>query len=288
MAADETAKTSISQTIVLFILPAGILGFLAVALFFDFLGTQATEIAKLINEIEIKCKSDLLGRLGVLAPTDPSAGSFVTCAHYLPRIGMFFALLALWLIVANLVTLKLFEIVRRRDLRFLIAALTGMLLPVIMLYKYWSVIPVSLGLGGGFPAFTVLVILETAAIEGLYAYGFFRSPDRPQSAVPIGTVFFGSIVVFVALSLLFAYYPINLFNYVGSTNTMVLYALLAYGFLGGLFYYGRQTGVPFAGILLIWIIVIDALGVTHGNTVPTRAVTSTQPKGEQQLSLIHI
>ena len=72
MAADGTAKTSISQTLVLFILPASILGILALAMFFDFLGTQATEIAKLINEVEISCKSGLLSSLGFMQPVDPA------------------------------------------------------------------------------------------------------------------------------------------------------------------------------------------------------------------------
>ena len=52
----------------------------------------------------------------------------------------------------------------------------------------------------------------------------------------MGTIFYGSIVAFIGLSLIFAYYPINLFNYIGSINTIVLYLLLAYGFLGGLFF----------------------------------------------------
>ena len=92
MAADGTAKTSISQTLVLFILPACILGILALAMFFDFLGTQATEIAKLINGWRSPVESGLLGSLGFMRPVDPAVT--VTCAHYLPRIGLFFFLVA--------------------------------------------------------------------------------------------------------------------------------------------------------------------------------------------------
>jgi hypothetical protein len=281
MAADGTTKTSISQTIVLFILPAAILGFLAATLFFDFLGIQATEIAKLINEIEISCKAGLLSSLGLMQEADPAASN-VTCAHYLPKIVLFFVLLAVWLVLANGVTLKLFETVRRLEVRFLIAATVAVLLPAILLYKYWSVIPLNLGTSGLFPAFTVLLTLETIALEALFAYRVFKFPDRPESSRLIGSIFFASIAAFVTLSLLFAYYPANLFNYVGSINTIVLYALLAYAFLGGLFFYGRQTGIPLAGILLIWVVCIDALGVTHGNTVPSRELTSEQLKGDQQ------
>lgn len=281
MAANETAKSSLSQTIVLFILPAAVLGFIIVALFFDFLGTQSSEIAKLVNEIEIQCKADFLSSLGIMQAADPA--STITCVQYLPKIGLFFVLLALWLVIANVVTLKLFDTVRRLEWRFLVAATVAVLLPAILLYKYWSVIPLNLGAAGWFPAFTVLVLVETVAIEGLIARRVLNTPDRPSSSWAIGSIFFGSIVAFVALSLLFAFYPANLFNHVGSINTIVLYALLAYAFLGGLFFYGRQTGIPFAGILLIWVVVIDALGLTHGSTVPAREITTTPLKGDQQL-----
>lgn len=281
MAADETTKTSISQTIVLFILPAAILGFLAITLFFDFLGAQATEIAKLINEIEIQCKAGLLSSLGLMPVADPAA-STVTCARYLPKIVLFFVLLAAWLVIANVVTLKLFETVRRLLPRVLIAVAVAVLLPAILLYKYWSVIPLNLGAHGLFPVFTVLLTLETIAIQALFAYRVFKHPDRPKSSRLIGSIFFVSIAAFVILSLLFAYYPANLFNYIGSINTIVLYALLAYAFLGGLFFYGRRTGIPFAGLLLVWVLCIDALGLSHGNIVPAREIASAQLKGDQQ------
>jgi hypothetical protein len=280
MAADGTTKSSLSRTLVLFILPAAILGILAVALFFDFLGTQATEIAKLINEIEISCKAGLLSTLGVMQADDPV--STLSCAHYLPKIALFFVLLAVWLLVANAVTLKLFESVRHLETRLLIASTVAVLLPAILLYKYWSVIPLNLGASGWFPAFTVLLLIETIALEALFAYRVFNIPDRPQSSMLISSIFFVSIAAFITLSLIFAYYPVNLFNYIGSINTIVLYLLLAYAFLGGLFFYGRETGIPFAGLLLIWVVCIDALGVTHGNTVPTRDVASEPPKGDQQ------
>lgn len=281
MAADGTTKTSISQTIVLFLLPAAILGFLALALFFDFLGTQATEIAKLINEIEIQCKAGWLSSSELLLPAAPAA-STITCAQYLPKIALFFVLIAVWLVIANIVTLRLFETVRRLEWRFLIAATIAVLLPAILLYKYWSVIPLNLAASGWFPAFTVLLLIETIAIQTLFALRVLNLPERPKSPWLIGSIFFASIAAFVVLSLLFAYYPANLFNYVGSINTIVLYALLAYAFLGGLFYYGRQTGVPIAGILLIWVLVIDALGINHGNLVPAREFASTPLKGDQQ------
>lgn len=283
MPAGETTKTSISQTIVLFILPAAVLGFVAIGLFFDFLGIQASEIAKLINEIEISCKAELLTSLGILPPADPAvASSFVTCADYLPKIVLFFVLLPAWFYIANVVTLKLFENVQSLGSRFLIATTVAILLPAILLYKYWSVLSVNPGMGDVFHIFTVLVTIETILIQALFGYRLFKSPDRPRSSTLIGAVFVGSMVAFVALSLLFAYYPKNLFNFVGSTNTIVLYAVLAYAFLGGLFFYGRQTGVPFAAILLIWIVIIDALGVTHGNNVPARKVASATLTGEQQ------
>jgi hypothetical protein len=282
MAADGTTKTSISQTIVLFILPAAVLGFVAVGLFFDFLGMQASEIAKLINEIEISCKADLLGALGLMPPADPGvASTLVSCTQYFPKMALFFVALAIWLYVANAVTLKLFENVHSLTLRFAIAETVAVLLPAILLYKYWTVIGAHPG-GGGLYIFTAAVAIETIVLQALFAYRLFNFPERTKSSRLIGAIFVISIVAFVILSLLFAYYPENLFNYVGSTNTIVLYAMLAYAFLGGLFFYGRQTGVPFAGILLIWVVVIDALGVTHGNTVPARPVASGPVKGDQQ------
>lgn len=279
MAADKTASTSVSQTLVLFILPAVILGILAVALFFDFLGTQATEIAKLIDEIEISCRADLLSGLGLRQATETGAVSVIKCAHYLPKIALFFILIALWCFIANVVTLKVFALVRRLEWRVLIAVIVATLLPAILLYKYWIVAPPSLGSGGLFAA---VIVIETIALEAWFAIRVLRSPDRAPSSWLMGAIFFGSIVVFVILSLLFAYYPVNLFNQIGSINTIVLYLLLAYGFLGGLFYYGRETGVPFIGLLLIWVVVIDALGITHGNEVAVREVKTPQPTGDQQ------
>ena len=275
MAADASTKSNISQTIVFFILPAAILGFLALALFFDFLGTQASEIAKLVSDIEGSCKDALLGRLGM----QPATGGIVSCAQYFPHIVLFFVLLGVWCFVANVVTLRLLETVQRLELRVLIAVTVAVMLPAILLYKYWSVIPLDLAAHGLFAA---IVAIETIVLEVLFVHRALKQPEQPESSWLIASLFSISIVAFITISLLFAYYPLGLANYVGSINTLVLYLVLAYAFLGGLFFYGRQTGIPFAGLLLVWVLVIDALGVTHGNTVSFRAIASNPLKGDQQ------
>jgi hypothetical protein len=282
IAAETTRARGIAQNLVLFILPAAILGFLAFALFVDFLGTQATELAKLISEIEIQCKADALRSLGRMAPVDPSITLNVTCGAYLPKIILFFVLLALWCIVSNVVTLKLFETLRSQSLRLTIAAIVTVALPTILLAKYWSVIPFNIGASGGFPAFTVLIAVATLAFQAVFADLLFQHPRFLERVSSIPFLLVSSVSVFVGLSLLFAYYPVNLFSYIGSVNTIVLYVLLTYAFVGGLFYYGTVTGVPIAALLLTWILVIDFLGINHAVTVPSRSVPSQPIKGDQQ------
>jgi len=276
-----TEGSSFTQNVLLFILPAAILGFLALALFFDFLGTQAAELAKLINEIEIQCKADFLGALGLKQVAAPVA-TFVTCSQYLPKILLFFGLLALWCIVSNVVTLKLFESIQSRSARLVITAIVTLSLPAILLFKYWSVIPFNIGVAGGFPAFTVLIVIAAVLFQALFANLLFRHEKFLQKVSSIPFLLVTSLTAFVGLSLLFAYYPVNLFNHLGSVNTIVLYVLLTYAFVGGLIYYGKVTGVPIAAMLVIWIFAIDFLGINHATTVPTREHPSQPLKGDKQ------
>ncbi len=280
--AGTTKAQGIAQNLVLFVLPAAILGLLALFLFFDFLGTQATELAKLISEIEIQCKADFLRTLGLMPAADPAIALNVTCGAYLPKVLLFFLLLALWCIVSNVVTLKLFESLRSEAWRLALAAIVTIALPVILLVKYWSVIPFSIGASGGFPAFTVLIAIATLAFQGIFADLLFRHPIFLAKVSSISFLLASSVGVFVALSLLFAYYPENLFSYIGSVNTIVLYVLLTYAFVGGLFYYGTVTGVPIAALLLVWIFGLDASGINHANTVSARNIPSQPVKGDQQ------
>ena len=272
---------SLSDSFVFFILPAAVLGLLALTLFFDFLGTQATEIAKLINEIEIQCEADFWNSVGSMPALDTAVTGNVTCAAYLPKIVFFFILIALWSVIANVFTLKLFQAVTPRWARFLIAAGVTIMLPGILLYKYLSVIPSGSG-ASTFPGFAALTILETLAFIALFAWRFFSDPGYTIRPITILLSFAGSIILFITLSLLFAFYPGNLFNSIGSINTIVLYVLLAYAFLGGLFYYGRMTGIPLAGILLVWVVVINALGFNSTHTVAARDITSSQVTGNEQ------
>lgn len=267
----------ITQDMVLFVLPIAVLGLLIIALFFDFLGAQSSEIAKLINEIEIQCKADLWSSLGSAPALDTAVTGNLACGEYAPKVGLFFLLLALWCVIANVVTLKLFQNVEFRRLRFVIASLVVVSLPAILLIKYLGVIPTAT-----FPVFAAAVALQTLLFVGLFAFRFFRRPDYLIGRAWIMAVFVGSIVIFVGLSLLFAYYPANLFNYIGSTNTLVLYAVLAYAFVGGLFYYGRATGIPFAALLLIWVFALNAWGTNDNHTVQARPVTGQGVKGDQQ------
>jgi hypothetical protein len=283
MADTMSRFTRISNSVVFFVLPAAVLGVLAVALFFDFLGAQATEIAKLINEIEIQCKADFWSSIGSMTALDTSITGNVTCAAYLPKVLMFFGLIILWGIIANVMTLKLFEAVEPRAFRFIIAAAVVIVLPAVLLYKYLTVITANGGsVFATFPAFTVIVIVETILIEAFFAYRFFRNEDFSTRPAVILALFLGSIVVFVAASLMFAYYPSNLFNFMGSINTIVFWLVLTYAFLGGLFYYGRATHIPFAALLLIWIFGLNALGLNNTRTVPAREVASEPLKGNQQ------
>jgi hypothetical protein len=266
---------------VFFILPVAVLGLLALTLFFDFLGTQATEIAKLISEIEIQCEADFWNSFGSMAALDPGGTGNVTCAAYLPKIAFFFILIALWCVIANVITLKLFEGIKPRWARFLIAAGVTAMLPGILLYKYLSVIPIGGG-ASGIPGFAALIVLETLAFIALFAWRFFSDPDYSVRPLTVMLTFAGSILLFLTLSLLFAFYPANLFNSIGSINTIVLYVVLAYAFLGGLFYYGRATGIPFAAILLVWVIAINALGLNSTHTVEARDVAASQQTGNEQ------
>jgi len=282
MAADSPRKTgSLSDSVVFFILPAAVLGLLALTLFFDFLGTQASEIAKLIAEIEIQCKADLWNAVGSMTALNPTVTGNVVCSAYLPKIILFFVLLGLWFVVANLVTLKLFQNIRPRFIRYIIATVVTVLLPIILLFKYFSVIPIGTSLAS-FPAFAVLIVLETLILQGVFTWRFFRNEQGAPNSAVMMAIFVSSIVIFVAASFLFAYYPANLFDYIGSINTIVLYLLLAYAFLGGLFYYGRATGIPFAAILLIWVFAINALGLNSTHTVEARDVETSQPVGDEQ------
>jgi hypothetical protein len=277
-----TRASTLTQNLVLFILPLAILGGLALALFIDFLGAQAAELAKLINEIEIQCKADFLGSIGLRAATDAAASGNVTCAQYLPKVLLFFVLLALWCIVSNVMTLKLFESLKSYSLRLVIAAIVTFSLPAILLFKYWSVIPFNIGVAGGFPAFTVLIIIATIVFQALFANLLFRHEKFLQKVSSISFLLISSVVVFVGLSLLFAYSPVNLFNEVGSVNTIVLYVTLTYAFLGGLFYYSTATGFPIAALLLLWILGIDFIGINHATTVPARDLPAQPIKGDQQ------
>jgi hypothetical protein len=283
--ADQLDRLSrISNSVIFFILPAAILGILALALFFDFLGTQATEIAKLINEIEIQCKADFWNAIGLMPALDPGVTGNVTCGAYLPKVILFFVLLAFWGIIANVITLKLFEAVQPRGLRFTITVAVTLMLPAILLYKYITVLTASGGsVFSSFPFFTLLVILETALILAVFARRFFRDEDFSTRPGIILAIFIGSIAVFLIASLLFAYYPANLFNAIGSINTIVLYVVLAYAFVGGLFYYGRATRIPFAALLLVWVFGINALGLNSTHTVPARDVSGPQFKDDEQL-----
>ncbi len=130
--------------------------------------------------------------------------------------------------------------------------------------------------------FAVGVIVETLVLQAIFAAYFFRHPGSAIGPISMMTLFITSIVVFVAVSLLFAYYPANLFDYVGSINTIVAYIILAYIFLGGLFYYGRATGMPWAAILLVWVVGINAWGINNSHVVPARDIASTPLKGKQQ------
>jgi hypothetical protein len=282
MAEARTARaTTITQNIVLFILPVAILGLLALTLFFDFLGAQATELAKLINEIEIQCKADFWRSVGMMQASDPVVSGNVTCAQYLPKVLMFFGLLAVWCVVANVVTLKLFETIGSQSLRVAIAAIVTFLLPAILIFKYWTVIPFDLA-ASGVPAFTVLIVLAVVVFQLLFARLVFRHETFLARISSIPLLIVASAAVFIGLSLLFAYYPRNLFNTVGSINTIVLFVILTYAFLGGLFYYSRVTGFPVAAILLIWILAIDFLGINQATTVPARDIPSQPLKGDQQ------
>ena len=275
-----TRGSTLTQNLVLFILPAAVLGGLALALFIDFLGPQAAELAKLINEIEIQCKADFLSGIGVRPVTDAVATGNVACNQYLPKVLLFFGMLALWCIVSNVVTLKLFESIKSHSLRLAIAAVVTFSLPAILLFKYWTVIPFNIG--GDFPAFTVLIAVATLIFQILFADLLFRHEAFLRKVSSISFLLISSMVVFVALSLLFAYYPSNLFNMVGSVNTIVLYVTLTYAFLGGLFYYGTVTGIPIAAILLLWIFGIDFLGINHATTVPARDLPAQPIRGDQQ------
>lgn len=278
----NTKTSSFTQNLVLFILPAAILGGLAFTLFVDFLGSQASELAKLINEIEIQCKADSLVVLGLRKGYEAAAGVNVSCADYLPKIILFFALIALWCIVSNVVTLKLFESVKSQSLRLALAAFVTVSLPAILLLKYWSVIPLNIGAADGFPAFSICIIIATVAFQGYFANLLFRHEEFLRRVSSIPFMLISSMTVFIGLSLLFAYYPVNLFNHVGTINIIVLYVLLSYAFVGGLFYYSTVTGVPIAAIVLIWVIGIDFVGLNHATTVATRELASQPLKGDQQ------
>jgi hypothetical protein len=277
----NTRTSTFTQNLVLFVLPAALLGGLALALFVDFLGTQAGELAKLINEIEIQCKAEMLGMIGLKSANGAAeAAGNITCGQYLPKILLFFGLIALWCIVANVVTLKLFESIKSHSARLAITAFVSVSLPAILLVKYWSVIPIT---QNGFPTFSVLIIAATFAFQIFFANLLFRHEKFLEKVSSIPFLLASSVLVFVSLSLLFAFYPKNLFNAVGSVNIIVLYVILTYAFVGGLFYYGTVTGIPIAAIVLIWVFGIDFLGINHATTVPARNVAAQQPlKGDAQ------
>ena len=269
MAEDGTAKTSISQTLSCFILPASILGILALAMFFDFLGTQATEIAKLINEVEISCKSGTLSSLGYIQPVDPAVT--VTCTHYLPKIVLFYFLVAVWLVIANVVTLKLFETVRRLDVRFFIAATVAVSAsrdPALQILERHPA--GSRALAAFSPPSRCFSSSRQSPFSPSFAYRVLEFPERPRSsgADRHDLLWFDRCLRRpLTYFRLLPHQSLQLYR-IDQHNRPVPAARLRVP--GRIVLLGRETGIPFAAILLIWAVCIDALGVTHGSTVPVR------------------
>src|SRR5262245_22319787 len=200
---NNAAKVDLKDTIarsyfvMLAVLPIVLVAALAFTLFVDFLGTQANEIARLVHDLEVQCEYEIGLR---------NAGNgFFRCGTFLPKILLFFLLVAGWVVISAIVTIKLFDFVPPRSLRLPITMLVAVSVPALLLIKYLLVIK-------SFSSFAVFYGVE-AVIATLLVFAYFDRLSRFAGESYIFPIIFATgIVSFVGISLLFAYSNPNIFN----------------------------------------------------------------------------
>ena len=280
-----------SQNVVLFYLPIVVIGTLALSLFAGFLGDQATEVAKLIEEIEASCQSVAQQQLQPATTSEAlEASQSTTCQAYFGKVVLFFVLLVLWCWATFVITLRAADSIKHVALRLTIAALVSVSLPAIVFTKYFASVPLSiytdsgrfmdafLTFDGRYPVLAALVAVVVVVMQ-IVLVALFAS--RPSTAVHprfIEISFWLSIAAFVILSLVFTFAPGNPYDHVGSINLIVLYALLAYTFLAGLFHYSRKTGLPLAMGLATYVLIVNGLGLNHQFKTPQPQVPAGRPE----------
>ncbi|HEY7646811.1 MAG TPA: hypothetical protein VH858_17350, partial [Hyphomicrobiales bacterium] len=257
-----------SYFVTLSLLPILLVAALGFTLFVDFLGTQADEIARLVRDLELQCESEI--------GFPHSGGGFFKCADFLPKIVLFFVLVFSWIAVSSIVTIRLFEFVPARSIRLPITLFVAASVPALLLIKYLLVVQAV-------SSFAILYGVE-ALLLILFVFFYFDSLSEFARRMPVMLlIFIGCVAIFVAMSLIFAFYDPNLFSSLGTLNTIMLYVTLVYAFLGGLFFYSRETGIPWITGLAIWILIVNFSGWNHREPIEMETVSAdSQVTGDEQ------
>jgi hypothetical protein len=257
-----------SYFLMLAILPLILVSVLAFTLFVDFLGTQANEIARLVHDLEVQCEYEIGLR---------NAGNgFFQCGTFVPKILLFFVLVLSWVVVSAIVTIRLFEFVPLKSLRLPLTILVAISVPALLLVKYLLAIK-------SFSSFAIFYGGEAFIATLLVFIYFDRLSSFARNSHIFLIIFVACIALFVGISVLFAFYNPNIFNSLGTLNTILLSLILIYAFTGGLFFYSRVTGIPLVTGLAAWILIINFSGLNHREPVElTPADSAGQITGPDQ------
>lgn len=257
-----------SYFVTLSLLPILLVAALGFTLFVDFLGTQADEIARLVRDLELQCESEI--------GFPHSGGGFFKCADFLPKIVLFFVLVFSWIAVSSIVTIRLFEFVPAKSLRLPITVFVAASVPALLLIKYLLVVQAV-------SSFAILYGVE-ALLLILFVFFYFDSLSEFARRTPVMLlIMIGCVTIFVAMSLTFAFYDPNLFSSLGTLNTIMLYVTLVYAFLGGLFFYSRETGIPWITGLAVWVLIVNFSGWNHREPIEMEKVSAdNQVTGDEQ------
>jgi hypothetical protein len=262
---------------VFLILPAVIIGGIALVFFSDLLGGQADAIAMLVALVSSQC---------IPGTQVEGAAAVLDCNRYLLQVGFFFLLLALWLIVAFGITLRLWESLPYPVARRAFATIVAVSLPFVLVLKYVIFLfdneYMSMLYGGAQSVFSLRMVLPTLVlVEVLAVTGFclYRGNSLPGSWARLEVAFPMTIGVFILASFAIAFYPSTLAQRIGSLNLIVSFTLLAYVFWGSLLYYGQSLRAPIVTLLLIYVFLIDILGFTAGGDI-LRSAGKERPKGD--------
>ena len=295
MSTDNVSQARHStEYLVLIALPGSIIGVLATALFVGFVSDQASEIAKLIRDIEYSCHRVGFGQLGLMPAAAVTAADVATCREYWIKVALFYLLTIVWCTTAFVATANLGQALRSEWGRYTLSLLVAVSVPLIITAKYWFdgqqgdyFNPPKQGELTAIPFFMIALFVLLVAI-----FYFIGLPDKTSrrrtydNAVRV--MFWSAIVVFVGVSLVFAWYEANLYDRIGSINLIMLFVILLYVFLAGLFHYSRTTGAPVAALFLGYLIIVTAFGgpeFSRPRELSSDLREETQPlqKAERQL-----